>query len=197
MKLTPIDRGFYLRNVVEVAKDLLGKVLVRELDHEVLAGLIVEVEAYDGEGDPASHARFGRTERNAIMYDTCGCAYVYLAYGKNLLLNVTAEPPGKPAAVLIRAVEPILGLEQMKKMRGVSRIAELTNGPGRVTQAFGITLSHHGKDLTKGEELYIAHPVERRSFVVKSSPRIGVSAGLDRRWRFFVANSMFVSRRRA
>ncbi|HDJ66590.1 MAG TPA: DNA-3-methyladenine glycosylase [Nitrososphaeria archaeon] len=186
-----LGRDFYERCVVDVAKDLLGKLLIRRIDGQVLIGRIVEAEAYRGPDDPASHAYRGKTERNKVMFDRGGLAYIYLAYGIHRLLNVTAEPPGKPAAVLIRALEPIKGVEVMRRFRGTSDLRALTSGPGRLTEALSIDLKLNGLDLTSSDELFIADD-EFRAFKIASSPRIGVRD--KRRWRFYVEGNKFVSR---
>jgi len=191
MTLRRLGRDFYERWVVNVARDLLGKLLIRRIDGKVLMGRIVEVEAYRGSDDPASHAYRGKTERNKVMFDRGGLAYIYLAYGIHRLLNVTAEPPGKPAAVLIRALEPLDGIEVMMEFRGTSDLRALTSGPGRLTEALKIGLELNGLDLTSSDELFIADD-GFRGFEVGSSPRIGVR---DRRkWRFYIRGSRFLSR---
>ena len=191
MTLRRLGRDFYERWAVNVARDLLGKLLIRRIDGKVLMGRIVEVEAYRGSDDPASHAYRGKTERNKVMFDRGGLAYIYLAYGVHRLLNVTAEPPGKPAAVLIRALEPLDGIEVMMEFRGTSDLRALTSGPGRLTEALKIGLELNGLDLTSSDELFIADD-GFRGFEVGSSPRIGVR---DRRkWRFYIRGSRFLSR---
>ena len=191
MMFKRLGRDFYERWAVDVAKDLLGKLLVRRIDGRALVGRIVEVEAYRGSDDPASHAYRGKTERNKIMFDRGGLAYIYLAYGIHRLLNVTAEPLGKPAAVLIRALEPIDGIEVMMRFRGTSDLSALTSGPGKLTEALKIGLELNGLDLTTSDELFIADD-GFRGFEMGSSPRIGVK---DRRkWRFYIKGNRFVSR---
>jgi len=191
MMFKRLGRDFYERWAVDVAKDLLGKLLIRRIDGRVLVGRIVEVEAYRGSDDPASHAYRGKTERNKIMFDRGGLAYIYLAYGIHRLLNVTAEPPGKPAAVLIRALEPIDGIEVMMRFRGTSDLRALTSGPGKLTEALKIGLELNGLDLTTSDELFIADD-GFRGFEMGSSPRIGVK---DRKkWRFYIKGNRFVSR---
>ena len=191
MMFKRLGRDFYERWAVDVAKDLLGKLLVRRIDGRALVGRIVEVEAYRGSDDPASHAYRGKTERNKIMFDRGGLAYIYLAYGIHRLLNVTAEPLGKPAAVLIRALEPIDGIEVMMRFRGTSDLSALMSGPGKLTEALKIGLELNGLDLTTSDELFIADD-GFRGFEVGSSPRIGVK---DRRkWRFYIKGNRFVSR---
>ena len=191
MTLKKLGRKFYERWVVDVAKDLLGKLLIRRVSGQTLMGRIVEVEAYRGSDDPASHAYRRKTERNKIMFDKGGLAYIYLAYGIHRLLNVTAEPPGKPAAVLIRALEPIKGVEVMMKFRETSDLRALTNGPGRLTEALSIGLELNGLDLTTSDELFIADD-GFRGFEIASSSRIGVRD--KRRWRFYIKGNKFVSR---
>ncbi len=192
MKVIP--RRFYERDVVDVARDLLGKLLVREIEGKRLVGKIVEVEAYRGRDDPASHAYRGRTKRNEVMFGKPGLAYIYLAYGVNWCLNITAEPEGEPAAVLIRAVEPLEGLEDMMTNRGVNSIKNLTNGPGKLTKAFKIDGSLNGWDMTRGELLYVTYPDKKEDFEIGVSARIGIKAGLDKLWRFFIKDNPFVSR---
>jgi len=189
-----ILRRFYERDVVDVARDLLGKLLVREVEGKRLVGRIVEVEAYRGRDDPASHAYRGRTKRNEVMFGKPGLAYIYLAYGVNWCLNITSEPEGEPAAVLIRAVEPLEGIEEMMANRQVSNLKNLTNGPGKLTKAFKIDRSLNGWDVTKGEILYIVYPDEEEEFEIGVSARIGIKFGLDKPWRFFIKNNPFVSR---
>ena len=191
MMFKRLGRDFYERWAVNVAKDLLGKLLIRRIDGRVLVGRIVEVEAYRGSDDPASHAYRGKTERNKIMFDRGGLVYIYLAYGIHRLLNVTAEPPGRPAAVLIRALEPIDGIEVMMRFRGTSDLRALTSGPGKLTEALKIGLELNGLDLTMSDELFIADD-GFKDFEMASSPRIGVR---DRRkWRFYIKGNRFVSR---
>ncbi|RLG64559.1 DNA-3-methyladenine glycosylase [archaeon] len=189
-----LDRSFYDRNTLVVARELLGKVLVREYEGKILAGVIVETEAYRGFDDPASHAYRGKTPRNAVMFGPPGRAYVYLAYGINHLLNIVTEREGFPAAVLIRALQPVKGIEEMKKNRGVDDIYALTSGPGRLTKAMRIDLSLNGIDMTCRGPLYVVdHDFGR--FSVGISSRIGISAGKDRLWRFYIKGNRFVSRR--
>lgn len=192
MRFNKLGRDFYERWVVNVAKELLGKLLIRRINSQILIGRIVEVEAYRGSDDPASHAYRGKTERNKVMFDRGGLAYIYLAYGIHRLLNITAEPPGEPAAVLIRALEPIRGIETMMKFRGTSDLRALTSGPGRLTEALSIGLELNGLDLTTSNELFIADE-GFGGFEIASSPRIGVKD--ERRWRFYIAGNRFVSRK--
>ena len=189
-----LKEEFYSAYVVEVAKRLLGKMLIREYSGKTLGGKIVETETYRGADDPASHAYRGKTRRNYAMWMKPGTAYVYQIYGVHYCLNVVAEPEGKPAAVLIRALEPILGLEEMMKNRGVKNPKLVTSGPARLTQALRITRELNGWDMTRGEVLYIASYEDVASGDIVSTPRIGVK---DRRpWRFYIRGNPYVSKAR-
>ena len=187
-----LPRDFYERDTARVAQELLGKVLVHRSREGVTSGKIVEAEAYYGRGDPASRASRKRTKLNWLMWERGGLAFVYMVHA-NLLFNVTTEREGIPGAVLIRALEPLEGVELMKRRRGTADERNLTSGPGKLTKAMGITYEHHGLDLTKPNELVIvegeAGPVE-----IASSHRIGVSADLKRKLRFFVRGNPNVSK---
>lgn len=186
-----LGRDFYDRPTLEVAGDLIGKVLVHRSRAGVTSGAIVEVEAYIGEADPACHAAPGPTVRNQPLYGPPGFAYVYLNYGVHNLVNVVTESCGVPAAVLIRALEPIEGVALMRRRRGAGvPDHDLCRGPGNLTRAMGITLSDNRADLC-GTTLHIddrgiAHDV-------RWSARVGISVGTDRLWRCFAANSRAVS----
>lgn len=192
----PLPRRFYERSSVVVARELLGKVLVKEEDGLILAGVIVETEAYGGPEDPASHAARGRTKYNWPLWRDPGLAYVYRIYGVHFCLNVVAaEKRGLGSAVLIRAVEPIEGLEVMMRRRRVGNPRLLTSGPARLAEAFGIDLSFNGWDLTRGEVLYIAEGREVPDQQVVSTTRVGISKARDKPWRFYVRGNPYVSRR--
>ena len=191
----PLPRSFYERHTVRVAKGLLGKVLVRRLGATELRGLIVEAEAYRGQDDPASHAYVGRTERNQVMFGQPGHAYVYFTYGMHYCLNVTTEPIGQAGAVLIRAAQPVKGIEAMRKKRGSDRIRDLTNGPAKLTEAFAVTTALNGHDLTTVSRLFIAENDKLEPFRIESTSRIGIRAGLDKPWRFFIKGNPFVSKK--
>ena len=180
-----------------VARELLGCVLSRRFEgHATLRARIVEVEAYVGEEDKACHARAGRTPRTDVLYGPPGIAYVYLTYGMHYLLNAVTEPEGSPAAVLIRAAEPLEGIERMQLARGTDQERLLAAGPARLTQAFGLDLRHNRTDL-RGPELWIEEgdPIADRD--VATSPRVGCQTAAppwDRMpWRFYVAESAFVT----
>ncbi len=193
----PLPRAFFERDTVRVARELLGHYLVREYEGHILAGRIVETEAYVGLDDKASHASVGRTSRNAVMFGPAGYAYVYLIYGVHHCLNVVTEEEGYPAAVLIRALEPVEGVEIMRRLRGRRPDVELTNGPGKLCQALAIDLRFNGHDLCREEQLWIARGESVPPEHIVSGPRVGVRG--DRRaltvpWRFAVRNHPYVSR---
>lgn len=192
--LKPIKREFYNRHTVSVAKELLGHFLVRKIGNDLIVGKIVEVEAYRGEDDPGSHAYRGVTPRTKIMFGEPGHAYVYLIYGIYYCLNVTTEPEGQAGAVLIRAVEPIRGIEIIKKNRKVNNLKNLTNGPARVTMGFNIDKRFNGIDMTKYGPLFIAENQRKGDFEIAERPRIGIKVGLDKLWRFYIKGNPFVSK---
>ena len=198
--MSRLSRSFYHRPTLDVARDLIGKVFVHNALVGLVAGVIVEVEAYIGEDDPACHAASGLTQRNAPMYGRPGHAYVYRNYGVHYLLNVVTESIGCPAAVLIRAVEPLAGEALMRRRRQGSkstRIArlettDLCRGPGNVSRSFGVTLRHNRIDMCAEEVLYIQDP-GRSVGAIGWSSRIGISAATERRWRVFSLASRAVS----
>ncbi|MBI1874802.1 MAG: DNA-3-methyladenine glycosylase [Acidobacteria bacterium] len=194
-----LSREFYRRPTLKVARDLLGKTLVHRTPEGTTRGIIVEVEAYIGEDDAACHAAPGPTRRNAPMYGEPGHAYVYLNYGIHSLMNIVTEPPGSPAAVLVRALEPIEGVRLMRQRRQVRGAParpdhELCRGPGNLTRALGITLEENGADLL-GRRLYI-EDAGRRVEKCAWSPRVGIRVGTDRLWRCYALDSRAVSGRR-
>lgn len=199
-RIAPMGAEFYSLGTLDVARALLGKRLVRVLGGARLAGRIVEVEAYIGQDDLACHARAGRTARNAVMYGPPGRAYVYFTYGMHWMLNVVTEREGWPAAVLIRALEPLEGAEVMRRNRGRPDAQDLCLGPARLTQALGVDRALNGADLGAPEGvLWIedAPPVDRGHVV--AAPRIGLGKTpepwLSKPWRFYIAGNPFVSRR--
>jgi DNA-3-methyladenine glycosylase len=198
-----LRRDFYARPTLEVAPDLLGKLLVHHSDEGVAAGRIVEVEAYIGEEDPACHAAPGRTARNEPLYGPPGIAYVYLNYGLHYLMNAVTEPESSPAAVLIRALEPVDGVALMRKRRSRARWRkgkpvppdhELCRGPGNLTAALGLTLAHNRLPLTRKPLTIEDDGVRVKD--VSWSPRIGISVGTEHPWRCSVAGHRAVSGRR-
>jgi DNA-3-methyladenine glycosylase len=198
-----LPRGFYARPTLDVTPELLGKVLVHRTGAGLTSGVIVEVEAYIGEGDPACHAAPGLTKRNAPLYGPPGFSYVYLNYGVHYLVNVVTEPEGSPAAVLIRALEPLDGLELMRRRRLRVRNARynspprsipdhaLCKGPGNVTHAMGISLRDNRLDLL-GDKLYIEDRGYRPE-TISWSPRIGISVGTEHHWRCYDGAHVSVS----
>ena len=190
-----LPREFYDRPTLTVARELLGKVLVHRTSGGTAAGMIVETEAYIGEDDPACHAAPGPTQRNRPLYGPPGFAYVYLNYGIHYLVNAVTEGHGHPAAVLIRALEPVDGIRLMEKRRapqgGHIAPADLCRGPGNLTRALGITLADNLLDLT-GQRLSI----EDRGLVVREvswGPRIGIRVGVEKPWRCWVTGHACVS----
>jgi DNA-3-methyladenine glycosylase len=179
-----------------VARDLLGRLLVRRLAGDVLVARIVETEAYQ-EDDPASHSFAGRTARNEVMFGPAGFLYVYFTYGMHFCMNVVTGRPGEGSAVLLRAAEPVSGLAAMARRRGVSAERLLCSGPARLTQAFGVSRAQNGVDLVDGGELWIAAGRRTPDEAVAVGPRIGIRRATDVPWRFDVAGSAFVSRRGA
>lgn len=192
-----LPRSFYLRPTLIVAKELLGKLLIRKIGARLLIGKIVEVEAYLGEKDPASHTYRGKTKRNEVMFRQGGHLYVYFTYGMHFCANVVTRKEGVGEAVLIRAVEPVGGVEVMRKNRGFTRDGtdywNVTNGPAKLCEAFGIQREQNRIDLL-GDEIFIARGVVVPKSVIASSTRIGIKRATDRRWRFFVEGNRFVSR---
>jgi DNA-3-methyladenine glycosylase len=192
----PLPPAFYDRASLEVARDLIGKTLWRRVGPLVTAGVIVETEAYGGAGDPASHAWRGRTRRNAVMFGPPGRAYVYFTYGMHFCLNAVTGQEGQPGAVLLRAIQPTIGLDVMRARRGAHvPDRDLARGPGRLCQALGITTAEDGADLS-GDALWISATVgEAPVLAIETTPRIGVSRGADLPWRFVVGESAWVSGR--
>jgi DNA-3-methyladenine glycosylase len=195
--LRALPRNFYDRDPRLVGPELLGKILVRRDGRKLLTGRIVEVEAYLGAEDPAAHASIGKTLRNAVLFGPPGYAYVYFIYGNHYCLNVSCLPDDVPGGILFRALEPILGMEAMFKLRGIaesSDLRRLTRGPGRLAAAFGITRERdNGKDLTDSlSDLYIADdgapPPE-----VLITKRIGIKKAADMPLRYIVPGNRFVS----
>lgn len=192
----PLPRTFYRRPVVTVARQLLGKVLVRRKGRTTIEGLIVEVEAYNGTDDPASHAFKGRTPRNEVMFREGGVLYVYFTYGMHFCANVVTGNEGEGCAVLLRAVEPLEGIPAMARHRGkpASALRELCSGPAKLCQAFRIGKDENGTDLA-GDEIWIE---DRGTIVLPNqiiaTPRIGISQGKDKLWRFGLEGNPFLSR---
>jgi DNA-3-methyladenine glycosylase len=213
--IRPLSRAFFGRDPRRVARELLGKVLVRRTDRVHLAARIVEVEAYLGENDPAAHAAAGNTLRNAVLFGPPGFAYVYFIYGNHYCLNVSCEREGKAGCVLFRALEPLLGVEEMARARGVTvrgarDLLKLTSGPGRLAEAFGITRARdNGCDLTSGRSwppsnnqssaprssLWIGSDGFRPK-AIRATPRIGITKAVDRPLRYLLGGNVFISGRK-
>jgi len=192
----PIEPLFYKRDTVSVAHDLLGKNLVRRLADSLLIGRIVETEAYRGSDDPASHSFRGMTKRNEVMFGKPGKAYVYFTYGNHYCLNIVIEEEGVPAAVLIRAIEPLEGIEEMRKNRGVENILEIASGPGKLTRAFQITKSENGSDVTKMSSLLtLCEAIENQQFEIVKTTRIGIKVATELPWRFYIRGNPYISRK--
>lgn len=187
--MAPLPREFYARSTLSVARELLGQRLVRVLDGCRLAGRIVEVEAYLDEKDQASHARPGPTTRNAPMYGPPGHAYVYFIYGMYHCFNIVTETDGTPAAVLVRALEPLEGLDAMRRHRPNRDDRDLCNGPGKLCQALAIDRTLNRADLCQGETIWIEADTPIAAERIATGPRIGVRGderALGAPWRFFL-----------
>jgi len=185
-----LPRSFYNRRTVEVARELLGKILV----HGRTAGMIVETEAYLGGDDLAAHSARGITNRTRVIFGPPGHAYVYFIYGMHECLNLVVEPDGKPGCVLIRAAEPLAGINVMKRRRPAARsIEKLASGPGNLTRVFGITRAQNGTDVTRGS-LVVRGWKKEPTFDIKVTPRIGIRQCADWPLRFVIANHPAVSK---
>ena len=195
--MSRLNLAFYRDDTLQVARALLGKRLVRIIDGRRLSGLIVEGEAYIGEADRACHAAHGRTSRNEVMYGPPGRAYVYFIYGMYWCLNIVTEEAGFPAAVLIRALEPLEGLDLMRVRRPGRPDHELTNGPGKVCAALGLDRRLNGVDLTRSEELFLEDDVPVDPNRIAASPRVGLNGKLGPAavvpWRVYLSGNRFVS----
>jgi len=184
-----VKPSFYARPVLEVARDLVGCVV----SHAGTSGVIVESEAYH-DSEPASHAFVGLTPRTATLFGAPGRAYVYRSYGIHALLNAVCEPEGVGAGVLIRALEPLEGIELMRKRRGLQRLESLCSGPGKLTQALDVELVHNGCDLATGPVVFSARPRGWRDVEIAVDKRIGITKAAELPWRFSAAGSRFLSR---
>ncbi|MDI6785598.1 MAG: DNA-3-methyladenine glycosylase [bacterium] len=183
--------SFFKRNTLIVAQDLLGKYLVRVCNNKLI-GKIVETEAYMSSNDPACHAAKKRTSRNEIMYQDAGVLYIYLIYGMYYCLNIVTEEEGKPCAVLIRALEPIEGMQQMMEYRKTQKIKNLTNGPSKLCQALNINKKYNGIDIS-GDNFYLTNG-EVEDFEIVKASRIGIKVGTENLWRFYIKDNPFVSK---
>lgn len=194
-----LSRKFYIRPVITVAKDLLGKLLVKNEGNGVIAGRIVEVEAYDGNVDQASHSFNGKTKRNEVMFNEGGYFYVYFTYGAHFCCNVVTGKKNHGTAVLIRAVEPLIGMDKMiqnrfgRDLKSEKEIYNLTSGPGKVCKAFGFTKEHSGLDLTNSSVFIVDQPKLKKS-MIGNSKRIGITKSVNLPWRFFEIGNPYLSR---
>jgi len=185
----PLDEPFFARSVHRVARDLIGC----ELLVEGVGGIVVETEAYEAD-DPACHAYVGRTARNAVLFGPPGRAYVYLSYGIHSLLNAVCEPDGSAAAVLIRALEPTAGIEEMRRRRDREAVADLCSGPGKLTEALGVGLGLNGAGLLEPPFEISARSGAWARPEIMTGPRIGITKAVDLPWRYCAARNVNVSR---
>lgn len=198
-KIRILPRKFYIRPVLTVAKDLLGKVLIKKEGDNLLAARIIEVEAYDGKTDKASHSFNGKTKRNEVMFNEGGYFYVYFTYGAHFCCNIVTGKRNSGEAVLIRAVEPLLGIEKMitnrfeRKLKSEKEIYNLTSGPGKVCKAFNFNKEHSGLDLTSGN-IFIVDQQKLKKSMIGVSKRIGITKSVNLPWRFFEKSNPFLSR---
>ena len=202
-KLQPfkkLSKQFYTCNLLTVARELPGKILVKKYGKTFLAGKIVEVEAYDGMIDEAAHTFTGRTKRNEIMFNDGGYFYVYFTYGAHFCCNIVTGKKDHGTAVLIRAVEPLAGIKKMSLNR-YNKITltekeklNLTSGPGKVCEAFGITKEHYGLDLT-GDKIFLLDIPKLKKSEIVITKRIGIKKSVDLPWRFYIKDNPYVSRK--
>lgn len=194
--MQPLPRDFYDRSPEVVGRELIGKLVLRETSAGLCGGMIVECEAYLSQRDPACHAARGMTRRNVSMFGPPGHAYVYTIHTR-WLLNAVTEPAGTPSAILIRAIEPLFGVDLMEQRRRIDIVRDLARGPGRLTEALAIDKTYDGWDLTAGRELWIAeHDNSSRPFRIARSGRIGISSAQRRLLRYFIPGNRFVSGRK-
>ncbi len=178
-----LPREFYLKNTVTVAKNLLGKRIVRKIGRHEISGIIIETEVYRHKDDPASHAFRKITDRNKVMFGDVGMSYVYFIYGMHYCFNVVAKNPKIAAgAVLIRAIKPEKGIKIMQENRKIRNLKSLTNGPAKLTQALEITKEQHGIDLTKHSKLFITEGIKPKK--ISASSRIGIKEAIEKLWNF-------------
>jgi len=194
-ELTPVKNEFYRQDVIDLARNLLGKYFVKSDSGQLLAGKIVETEAYHEEGDESCRASRGKTSRNEVMFGPPGVLYVYFTYGMHYCMNIVAEGENTAVAILIRAMEPVQGIDTMIKNRGGKHdLYNLASGPAKLCQAFGIDKKYNGYNLTGGN-IFIADapPIAEKDIVV--AKRIGISKAVDHPWRFYIRGSKFVSKK--
>ena len=191
-KLNPLNKDFYHRDTPLVAKELLGCLLVHHSPQGETAGVIVETEAYLQHNDPACHTSRGKTPRNQVMFGPPGRAYVYFTYGIHYCFNVVTNDPGVGDAVLIRALEPKVGIPLMQHRRGKQRLWDLCSGPAKLVQAMGINKSHNDSDLIAGPvRIFPGNPVGK----IVTTTRIGISVGVELPLRYYIKDNMFISKK--
>ncbi len=195
-----LNKSFYTRDVITVAREALGKIFVRIENGEKLSGKIVEVEAYHGETDESAHSYFGVTKRNKVMFETGGLFYVYFIYGIHYCCNIVTGKQGEGDAVLLRGIEPLSGIEKMAFNRynksdisGIKRI-NLSNGPGKICQAFKINRDQNGINLTDNT-IYLLDNEKVKEKEIASKKRIGIKRSKDLQWRFYIKNNQYVSKK--
>ena len=194
-----LTRKFFIRPVLVVAKDLLGKVLIKKDGNRVLAARIIEVEAYDGKVDKSSHSFNGKTKRNEVMFNEGGYFYVYFTYGAHFCCNVVTGKRNSGEAVLIRAVEPLLGINKMivnrfgRELKSEKEVYNLTSGPGKVCKAFGFNKEYSGLDLTNCSVFIVNQPKLKKN-MIGISKRIGITKSVSLPWRFFEIGNPYLSK---
>lgn len=189
--MTLITRSFYARDTVKVAQDLLGKILVRNINGSLISGIIAETEAYKYNDDAASHSFRGMTERNKAMFGEVGKAYVYFTYGMHYCVNAVARSSDVSAgAVLIRSIFPKQGIDFMIKHRKTFDLSNLTNGPAKLTQALKITKKEYGEDLTKRSNLFVVDGIKIKRSEIEARPRIGIKKATDNLWNFKISENI-------
>ncbi|MBA4407562.1 DNA-3-methyladenine glycosylase [bacterium] len=195
-----LPQKFYTRNLHIVARELLGKIFVRIIGHNYLSGKIVEVEAYDGSIDESSHSYSGKTKRNEVMFKGGGFLYVYFTYGMHFCANIVTGKKNDGQAILIRAIEPITGIDLMAKNRyNKKRISSkefinLTNGPAKLCQSFGIDRMQNGIELS-GDDIFILSAPKLNLSEITTTTRIGIKKSVDLPWRYYIRNNPFISRK--
>lgn len=195
-----LPREFYSGNAVNIAQKLLGKIFVKTEDEIILAGRIVETEAYKGNVDESAHSFRGITNRNKVMFEQGGLLYVYFTYGVHFCSNIVTGKKGEGDAVLLRGIEPLSGIDIMAKRRfgknhtDEKELLNLTNGPGKICQAFGLNREHNGSDLTSTDIFLLDQPDISKQQIVTTT-RIGIKKSVDLPWRFYIKNNLYVSRK--
>jgi len=189
-----LEYDFWARETTVVAKELLGKIMTFDGPFGTLSGIVVEDEAYLGFNDPGSHSFRGKTKRNAVMFGPAGVSYIYRIYGVHFCYNVTTDQDHVPAAVLIRALQPLSGIERMRQNRGKSDLRELCSGPGKLVQALGIDITLNGTSAVDGPIRFFENDI-LGSFQVKETTRIGINQGKESLLRFYVEGNSFISRK--